>query len=149
MLRFNPETARPMEELAKDSVYMQSMLDTIVDTLRQTACEIDPKDVMIDDMGVVRYEAKALYGQNANSFRTIQGEIGQIFEPDHDGVVETRYNGSQNKLFTPGYDCYIVPETEETKGAPLETRYRFRGLPQILHENIEQQLRYDVQNIEE
>ena len=149
MLRFNPETARPMEELAKDSVYMQSMLDTIVDTLRQTACEIDPKDVMIDDMGVVRYEAKVLYGQNANSFRMIQGEIGQIFEPDHDGVVETRYNGSQNKLFTPGYDCYIVPETEETKGAPLETRYRFRGLPQILHENIEQQLRYDVQNIEE
>lgn len=149
LLRFNPDTARPMSELAENSPYMQSMLDTIVDTLRETACEIDPKDVLIDDMGVVHYQARMLYGQNVDSYRTLEGEIGQIFEPDHDGVVETRYNGSQNKLFTPGYDCYIVPETEQTKGQPLETRYRFRGLPQVLHENIAQQLRYDVQNIEE
>ena len=149
LLQFNPETARPMEELAKDSVYMQSMLDTIVSTLRETACEIEPSDVLIDDMGIVHYQAKMMYGQMAGGYRTLEGEIGQIFEPDHDGVVETKYNGSQNKLFTPGFDVYIVPEDELTKGQPLENRYRFRGLPQILHENIEQQLRYDVQNIEE
>ena len=159
LLRFDESTARPMMELAEEEAkatgrqpeqtFMGSMLNTIVSTLRETACMIDPKDVRIDAMGVVHYEAQMLFGTSQDSFRKLEGEIGQIFEPDEDGLVETKYNGSQNKLFTPGYDVYVVPETDETKGQPLETRYRFRGLAQVLHENIEQTLRYDVHNIEE
>ena len=148
LLRFNPETAVPLEERAKDSQYMESVLQTIVTTLEGTACKVDPKDIMIDDMGVVHYEAQMMYGQSSDSFRTISGEIGQIFEPDKDGVVETHYYGSQNKLFTPGYDVYIVPD-EPGQETPLEERYRFRGMPQILCENIQSQIRYDVHNIEE
>ena len=159
LLRFNSETARPMKEVAQEeadrrgvaveNTFMYTMMNTIVDTLNETACEISADDILIDDMGVVQYKAQMMFSQDRNVYRTLVGEIGQIFEPDEDGVVETKYNGSQNKLFTPGYDVYIVPETEKTKDAPLEERYRFRGLPQVLHENIQQTLRYDVHNIEE
>lgn len=149
LLRFNPEQARPMTEAAKTSGYMRLVLDTIVTTLRETACEVDPENVLIDNMGVVHYKARVLFSSTSGVYRDLEGEIGQIFVPDEDGIVETKYNGSANRLFTPGYEAYIVPETEETRGQPLESRYRFRGLPQILHENIERQIRYDVQNIEE
>lgn len=159
LLKFDPSTARSMKDIAEEEAqvhncepsqtFMGSMLDTIVSTLRETACLIEPEDVQIDAMGVVHYKAQMLFGAQQDSYRTLEGDIGQIFEPDEDGLVETRYNGSQNKLFTPGYDVYIVPETEETQGGPLEARYRFRGLAQVLHENIEQTLRYDVHNIEE
>ena len=159
LLRFNASTARPMKDVVAEEAkakgcepeqtFMGSMLGTILSTLRETACMVDENDILIDDMGVVQYKAKMLYKSQQDSFRDLVGEIGQIFEPDSDGIVETKYNGSQNKLFTPGYDVYIVPETEETKGDPLETRYRFRGLAQVLHENLQQTLRYDVQNIEE
>ena len=159
LLKFNPESARPMQEIAEErakalgcqpeQTFMGCMLDTIVSTLQQTACKIDRKDVLIDDMGVVQYRAQMMLGLQQDGFRPLIGEIGQIFEPDSDGLVETKYYGSQNKLFTPGYEGFVVPETEETKGAPLEQRYRFRGLPQILQENLQQTLRYDVQNIQE
>ena len=148
LLRFNPETAVPLQDLAQESEYMQNVLQTIVTTLQGTACKVDPKDILVDDMGVVRYEAQMMYGQSSDSYRTLVGEIGQIFQPDADGVVETRYYGSQNKLFTPGYDVYIVPN-EPGQELPLEQRYRFRGMQQVLSENIEAQIRYDVHNIEE
>lgn len=168
MLQFNPETARPMSEWAQEAAdaynarlpegapqikpeqtFIGVVMNTVTNTLRETACKVDDADVLMDDMGVIHYRAHMMYGVNVNSWRTLEGEIGQIFQPDSDGVVETHYNGSENKLFTPGYDAYIVPETPETKGQPLETRYRFRGMPQILCENIQSQIRYDVHNITE
>ena len=159
LLKFDPSSARPMQEVAEErakelgcqpeQTFIGCMLDTIVTTLQQTACKIDRKDVLIDSMGVVQYKAQMMMGLQQDSFRPLIGEIGQIFEPDQDGLVETKYYGSQNKLFTPGYEGFVVPETEETKGVPLEQRYRFRGLPQILQENLQQTLRYDVHNIQE
>lgn len=149
LLRFDEDTARPMSELAAQSPYMRTMFNTIVSTLRETACVVNENDIRIDNNGVVHYKAKMMFGQNPNNFKELEGQIGQIFEPDKDGILETKYNGSANKLLTPGYEAYIVPETDENRGRPLEERYRFRGLPQILHENIRQQLRYDVHNIEE
>lgn len=141
LLRFDETSARLMKDL--DSPFMQSMFATIKESVTETACEISDDAIWIDKNGVVRYEARQLVGQQ-NGFRTIHGMVGQIFEPDAQGVVETHYNGSSNRLFSPGYDAYIVPETEETAGKDLMERVRLRGMEQILRQNLSETIRYDL-----
>lgn len=158
LIKFDAASARSMRELADgdpsspESAFMRTMYDAIVATLRSTACDIDeadPESILIDANGIVRYKANVLLTSDVNSFLPLEGEIGQIFVPDEDGIVETRYNGSDNKLFTPGYDAYVVPADGENAGKPLVERYRFRGLAQVMVENIQKQIRYDVHNVEE
>lgn len=147
LLRFDEASAEPLVEKAKTSEYLRVVLDTMVTSLRETACKVDPNDIKIDKMGVIRYDAQVAVGTDVNKFVPLQGEIGQVFEPDEYGLVETHYNGSKNKLFTPGYDAYIAPD--DGTGQSIEERYRFRGLPQVLVENIQNRIRYDVQNVAE
>lgn len=163
MLKFDAASARSMadvaaERLAKDEndQFMQIMLDTITSSLVESGCDVrDPKtDILIDKNGVVQYQARMRVGikddkNNPECYRYLEGQIGQIFEPDEDGLIETRYAGSQNRLFTPGYEAYIVPETDKTKGHPLEERYRFRGIAQVMASNIQQAIKYDVLNVHE
>lgn len=141
LLRFDESTAKPMSSL--ESPFMQSMFDSIKSSIQETACRVDDKDILIDDNGVVHYTAYQFVGQGSEE-RMIQGQLGQIFEPDNQGIVETKYNGSSNKLFTPGYDAFIVPETPATAGSDLMERVRLRGLEQIMKQNISESIRYDL-----
>lgn len=77
----------------------------------------------------------------------VEGELGQIFEPDEDLLVETRYYGSENKLMSPGYEAYVaMPRNGVPTLEDLPSRYRVRGLSQIFRENIATQIRKDLQN---
>lgn len=141
LVRFDEASARPMKDL--DSPFMQSMFDTIKSSIVESACRVNDEDIRIDKNGIVSYTAYQMIGRN-NEEQRIDGQLGQIFEPDKQGVVETHYNGSQNKLFSPGYDAYIVPETPETAGQDLMTRVRLRGMEQIMKQNISETIRYDM-----
>ena len=162
LLRFDPTTAEPM--MNKQSPFMKAIFNTIRSSIEETACEVKPEDILIDAYGVVHYKAYQLVGSSVNNENIkqfyvqgkdgktrsvsgrlpIEGEIGQIFEPDMQGVIETYYNGSENKLFTPGYDAYIVPETGENAGKDMMERVRLRGLLQIMQQNITETIRYDL-----
>lgn len=77
----------------------------------------------------------------------VEGELGQIFEPDEDGLLETRYYGSRNKLMSPGYEAYVVmPKTGAATVENLPSRYRAKNLLSVLTENISSQIRIDLQN---
>lgn len=141
LLRFDAKSAKPMVEL--DSPFMQSMFDSIKSSIVETGCTVKDEDILIDDNGVVSYQASQMVGKG-NQVRLVQGMLGQIFEPDLQGVIETKYNGSENKLFSPGYDAYIVPTTAETAGKDLMERVRLRGLEQIMKQNISETIRYDL-----
>ena len=86
---------------------MKAMYEQVKTTLETTACRVNPEDILIDENGVVKYVAYQTFGKDVGTERKIEGTIGQIFEPDADGIVETRYNGSENKLFSPGYNALL------------------------------------------
>ena len=143
LLQFDNETSVPMKDL--ESPFMKSMFNTIKDTITETACEVKDEDILIDANGVVTYKAKQLLNEFENGdYLEVTGKIGQIFEPDKQGIVETKYNGSANKLFTPGFNAYIVPAEGEMSEKPLMERVRLRGLEQIMKQNITQSIRYDL-----
>ena len=141
LLRFDETAAVPIRE--KGTPFMTSMFESIRDSIVETGCEVNPDDILIDDHGVVSYRARQMVGKG-NQYREIYGKLGQIFEPDSQGLIETDYNGSDNKLFSPGYDAYIVPVTADTAGKDLMERVRLRGLEQILKQNISETIRYDL-----
>lgn len=149
LIRFDPQSGVKMSEL--DSPFMKTMYDTIVSTIASSGCRVNPDDILIDGNGVVSYTAYQDYGTNRSASsekmqREIHGSIGQIFEPDSDGVVETHYNGSQNKLFTPGYNAYILPERADlnTLGQNVVQRTRGEGLEQVMKKRIAHTVRMDL-----
>lgn len=145
LIRFNPETARQMGGDGA-SAFMQTLAKTIQETVSTSHCTIDPADILIDDNGIVHYTAQRRILQDKGDrsvMEPVEGSIGQIFEPDEDGVVETQFNGSQNQLFSPGYLAYVLPQKDgESKTLPERTR--LKGYLQVLQENIRRQVRSDL-----
>ena len=145
LLRFDAKNAVRMDSL--ESPFMQTMYQQVKSTLETTACRVNPDDILIDPNGVVHYTAYQTISSHGEE-RKIEGMVGQIFEPDADGVVETKYNGSQNRLFSPGYNAFIkVPDADS--GNNFMERTRLRGLSQIMAENIAETIRTDLTNGDE
>ena len=145
LVKFDPETARVMGG-EDDTPFMQALARTVRETVETSHCTINPEDIRIDDHGIVHYTAQRVILQdNGNSvtMEPVEGYLGQIFEPDEDGVVETRFNGSQNQLFSPGYLAYVLPQ-EEGESKTLPERVRLKGYLQVLQENIRRQVRSDL-----
>ena len=146
LVYFRPETAQRMDELT--SPFMKRVYRAIADTLAETGCVVSPENILIDDQGVVHYEGTRKYeevsgGKRIQTDRPVVGEIGQIFEPDEQRLVETRYGSGKNKLFTPGYMAYVLPQ-KQGENLSLEERTRYRGYESILIDNIRSTLRHDM-----
>lgn len=148
LLRFDNDTAVRMDSL--ESPFMKAMYEQVKTTLETTACRVNPEDILIDENGVVKYVAYQTFGNDVGTERKIEGTIGQIFEPDADGIVETRYNGSENKLFSPGYNAFVTrPDSNSSPSENFMSRVRLRGLSQVMAENIAMTIRADVTNGDE
>ena len=64
--------------------------------------------------------------------------------------METRYNGSENKLFSPGYNAFVTrPDSNSSPSENFMSRVRLRGLSQVMAENIAMTIRSDVTNGDE
>lgn len=144
LIKFNPETAHPL--LTEDaSPFMKAVHQTVLDTVATSHCTINPEDVLIDDNGIIHYTATrhVLRDKNVIADEPVVGTVGQVFEPDEDGVVETKFNGSQNQLFSPGYMAYVLPQAEgESKTLP--ERMRLKGYLHVVQENLRKQIRMDL-----
>ena len=145
LIKFDPSTAKPMGSVSNP--FIQSMYSTLKETIEQTGCFVDDKDVLIDDNGVVHYTAQMATAKsvkdNNGHMSTIEGEIGQIFVPDGKGMVETKFAGGNNYLFVPGYEAYVVPQ-KPGENQSMEERTRLRGYEQIMKETIQYRVRADL-----
>lgn len=143
LIKFNPENARQMGT-EDDSPFMQTLAKTIQETISTSHCTVKPEDILIDDNGIVHYTAqRAILEDRSVRYEPVEGYIGQIFEPDADGVVETKFNGSQNQLFSPGYMAYVLPQ-EDGESKSLPERIRLKGYQRVLQDNIRTQVRRDL-----
>lgn len=143
LVKFDATTASPMKNR---SPFMQSMFDKIKSTLEETGCTVRDNDILIDKNGIVQYTAMqtASLVRNKNN-RVIKGQIGQIFEPDGKGLVETKFfgRGDDNYLFVPGYEAYVVPQ-KDGENLSMEERTRLVGYEQLMRDAIGHQIRRDV-----
>lgn len=115
-------------------------------------------EIMMDANGIVRYSGFRAEKQFSNKFTVtskgatsdqnmtgIYGYIGQIFEPDERGVVQTKFAGDHNYLFVPGYKARVVPGKPPKVGS-FESRTRLDGYPQIMARDIAYQISHSLRN---
>lgn len=131
IIKFNPNTARRFKDLANEraldednpSSFMQDMYDSVVDSLKESSIVFNENEIYIDDNGVVEYKVFRPVKQNVNiydnnlgnnlfqrsDFVELTGTIGQILEPEANGMVKTKFNGSNNYVTAPGYTATVIP----------------------------------------
>lgn len=142
LIKFDASTARPMKGI---SPFMDSMFTKIKNSILETGCKVNDNDIVIDNNGIVQYKAMQAHGvYDTSKYREITGQIGQIFEPDGKGLVETKFFGKDmNYLFVPGYEAYVVPQVEG-ENKTMEERTRLKGYEQCMLESIGHQIRRDL-----
>lgn len=129
----------------KTSPFMQSMYGAIRTSLEQNGVMFDGPDagIRIDGHGIVRWSGELTPTQSSAQTEHVEGELGQIFEPDARGVVATGYNASDNYAFVPGYEANIMPQ-KPGEHKSVEERTRLRGYEQTMREAIAYQVRTDI-----
>jgi len=145
MLKFDTASATPMSLTTEP--FLKFMFDAIKTTINETGAKVDDQAILIDKNGVVHYTAQRVIAAKIENGKTgyalVTGELGQLFVPDDMGLVETQFAGTDNHLFTPGYEAYVVPQVEG-QNESLEERTRLRGLEQIMHDAIRYQIHSDL-----
>lgn len=144
LIKFDEQNSQDMSKL--DSPFMRDMYATIYNSLRRSG--VQPNRILIDVNGVVRYTGNVAYSKNLNKGATkpIMGEIGQIFEPQADGSIVTRYAGGGNHIAVPGYEATIVPQKEGEDLSYIE-RTRLKGYEKMMREAIQYQIRTDLMDV--
>lgn len=144
LAKFDYTTSKPMSSL--DNEFMKGMYDEIKSSLLRNGVAIhDDNDIRIDDNGIVHYIGYVNISETIKqgSEERIEGEIGQIFEPNEENVVFTKFNSGQDYAFVPGYEARIVRQKPgETKS--VEERTRLIGYEQSMRANIRYTLRHDL-----
>ena len=144
LIKFDELNARDMSTL--DSPFMRDMYVTIHNTLKRNG--VNPQRILIDDNGVVRYSGQVAHSKNLNkgAFKPIMGEIGQIFDPQPDGSIITKYAGGENHIAVPGYEATIVPQKDGENLSYIE-RTRLKGYSELMREAIQYQIRTDLLDV--
>lgn len=152
LIRFGEDSKPPMpmrSYVVRDSTgmvrkdpFIEEMFGVIKSAIRANACEVNDDDILIDDNGIVKYTARRVEYEAASrkggSAKIVTGEIGQIFAPNEDGVVQTR-----DHMFVPGYTAYIEPNKPgETK--PYEERMVLQDYKAVLKDAIRDNIRRDL-----
>lgn len=147
LIKFDKASAKPMASIANS--YVQNLFQEIKTTINETGCIVNDRDILLDDNGIVRYTASRAVTEkvkaDGSSLVSFTGEIGQIFVPDDLGLVETKFAGSDNHLFAPGYEAYVVPQ-KHGENKTLEERTRLKGLEQVMRDSVRYQIRSDMMN---
>lgn len=141
---FNPETAVSMnsEAFLSEHNLMSTFRDVMVDTVEKTGCEIDTLE--IDDKGIVHYVVTRPNGQAGHNGKTeIEGTLGQIFDVDERGVIQTNFNHDNNYSIIPGYSAYV--KNDRTKTFDENTVYQ--GYSQKMCQAIEYNMRTQLLSV--
>ena len=148
MVKFDDKSATPMQDLK--SPFMQSMYREISQSLSDNGVLFKPEDIKIDKNGIVDYKGKMAahelqINKNGEKYdlKDVHGQLGQIFEPDKNGVLYTHFNSDNNYAIVPGYNATILPQ-KDGENKTLEERTILTGYKQQMLKDIRYQLRNDL-----
>ena len=139
LVRFNPNTAQSMS--AHEHPQMRRFASTIQRALEANGCDLTEDEngnpnLLVDDQGVVRYEARR---RNATDRAVVTGEIGQVLTQGEQGEIYTKFAHGNNHMFVPGYTATILPQkVGETKG--IAERTKLRGFEQTVNDHLTQMI---------
>lgn len=120
--------------------FRQHIKDIVSDSLQCHGCDI--QDIRMDKNGIIQYSVVAdtgmtiTSGKDVSSRKEFTGTIGQIFEPDENGVIVTNFNHDDNHAIVPGYTAYVSRRNRDDANHGLESRTILKGYHQILDEQI-------------
>lgn len=145
LIKFDEKSAKNMKDI--DNPFIQTMYKEIYNSLESKGVTVG--DVLLDENGVVQYKGSLASAERikegSKADLEFTGTIGQIFTPDEKGVVKTKYAGSENYAFVPGYTASIkfqVPGETKT----MEERTILSGYEQKMIRGIRYQIMQDVLN---
>lgn len=127
-------------------VRMDMMIHTLK-SLGESGCIPDSISVTMDRNGIMSYKGKAHVNYKLSSKDQqieISGQIGQIFEPDEYGAIQTQYAGDNSKVLIPGYSAFLVPNDPEADPVPMAERLRLVGWKQQMKQAITREIRTSV-----
>lgn len=150
LVKFDPETAKTIDEV--DNPRLKAAMETVKETLisgnlrgervhkgadenfKFVKHDKEPT-VMIDDNGVIRWEATRETGKRKphEKWQSISGEIGQVMVPDEHGIIKTNFQNDNNYGIVPGYTGYFSFEGDYDNRME---RFRAKGFDQHLHESL-------------
>lgn len=140
LINFNAESAVDME--TSDSEFMRKMGSHIRESLKING--VDVTTIKIDDQGLVEYEGSRARTLTAGREKNVfVGHIGQIWEPDEMGAVRTKFGGTENFMYVPGYEASVLPQVPG-ENKTLEERTRLRGYEQAMLDEISYRIGQDV-----
>lgn len=134
LIYFDADSAVPMAE--HEDKLVRQMHGVLGNAISRRGGELT--SVVIDEHGIVQWEANVFTGQDPNnekSQRVIRGELGQIFTPGEHGEVITDYGSGENFMFVPGYEATVMRRTAERDGS-MESRTRLRGYEHVMRDAI-------------
>lgn len=150
---FNEVNAIKMSEFDAENEVSNEFISTcyqrIIDGLDTMGCEYDENDILIDDNGLITYKVKRPYKRDARDangeliLKETTGMIGPLFIPDERGLVTTKFAGSENYMFSPGYEAFIVPN-KDGENKSVEERTKLVGYEQKMADRISYVLRNDL-----
>lgn len=139
MVYFDKDKAVPLNSI--DNPTAKAAYTVIVQTLAMSGATVAPKDILMDEHGIVHFSGTRSLGQQSSKTPDIpfSGEIGQIFLPDEDGLVKMDFASSDNYYSAPGYRAHILPQ-KPGENLSMEERTRLHGYTQELCDQIRQNL---------
>lgn len=75
-----------------------------------------------------------------NSVRCVRGSIGQIFEPDMNGVIDPKFVVDKDKVIVPGYKAFVV-DNDPNNPTDMMDRLRLIGIEQNMRNAIAEEIR--------
>lgn len=139
-----------LAEIAKEHPYISNQQKAMLEIEAFLKAESNEDiEVLIDENGMIKWAANRnqWYDGKPEHPRSV-GYIGQVFDADENGIIQTNFKGRSNFGFIPGYDMYYVPgdksysdllnpEMNGNSGDPdAIERLRFRGFEQNLMNSI-------------
>ena len=149
LVKFDQGSAKKLDGMPK-STFLGDVYNTLYDALETNGVNPDPESIKIDKNGIISYSGtmnthEGLVSRKGENYeaKQIHGQIGQVFVPEENGVVYTKFAGDNNYAFIPGYRAEILPQ-EDGQDLSVEERTRLTGYKQQLLKNIQYQVRQDL-----
>lgn len=131
------------------SPFMEHVGKTVKSCIESQGCSVN--DIRIDNQGIIKYDGKRdiamtnLTSNGSSSEVRFSGTIGQIFEPDENGVIVTRFNHDNNHSIIPGYKA-TVERQRFGEHKSVEERTICKGYEQLLDEQLRLKIHSNFMN---
>ena len=135
LIKFDEATSVDMTEHPDPTI--AAFGEVIVDSLSRYGSR--PSSVKIDENGVVEWRAQRVYSGRPD----VVGHIGQILPRGEHGEIVTKFAGSENHMFVPGYEATVVAQAPG-ENKTLEERTRLKGYEAVMADALRYQIRNDI-----